>query len=176
MDHLGDLVVIAPVHRAGDPGMNLGPGENFFLKLLITWWSPVLVGFPDRNYCYKTSYPNSSTVCFYEFYWFIMWRLGRENWDGNVSNGSYISSKNVNKGIILNFYLISFDIILKCLSKSICGFVKFSSCLNSYIILLRDLAFHCLNNFVFVIIFSWFCIRYKWILMRDEVMEFCFFQ
>ena len=29
-DHLGGLVVIAPAHRAGDPGLNPGPGENFF--------------------------------------------------------------------------------------------------------------------------------------------------
>ena len=27
-------MVIAPAHRAGDPGSNPGPGENFFLKLL----------------------------------------------------------------------------------------------------------------------------------------------
>ena len=31
MDHLGGLVVIALVCRAGDPG----PGENFSLKLFI---------------------------------------------------------------------------------------------------------------------------------------------
>ena len=30
-----ELVVIAPARRAGDPGSNPGPGENFFLKLLI---------------------------------------------------------------------------------------------------------------------------------------------
>ena len=36
MDHLGGLVVIAPARRAGDPGSNPGPGENFFsLTLLI---------------------------------------------------------------------------------------------------------------------------------------------
>ena len=35
MDRLGGLVVIAPVHRAGDSGSNSGPGENFSLKLLI---------------------------------------------------------------------------------------------------------------------------------------------
>ena len=35
MDHLGGLVVIAPAHRAGDPGLNPGPGENFSLKLFI---------------------------------------------------------------------------------------------------------------------------------------------
>ena len=34
-DRLGGLVVIAPARRAGDPGSNPGPGENFFLKLLI---------------------------------------------------------------------------------------------------------------------------------------------
>ena len=28
-------VVIAPAHRAGDPGSIPGPGENFSLKLLI---------------------------------------------------------------------------------------------------------------------------------------------
>ena len=31
MDRLGGLVVIAPAHRAGEPGSNPGPGENFFL-------------------------------------------------------------------------------------------------------------------------------------------------
>ena len=30
LDLLGGLVVIAPVRRAGDPGSNRGPGENFF--------------------------------------------------------------------------------------------------------------------------------------------------
>ena len=35
MDRLGGLVVIAPAHRAGDPGSNPGPDENFSLKLLI---------------------------------------------------------------------------------------------------------------------------------------------
>ena len=30
VDCLGALVVIAPAHRAGDPGSNPGPGENFF--------------------------------------------------------------------------------------------------------------------------------------------------
>ena len=35
VDRLGGLVVIAPARRAGDPGSNPGPGENFFLKLLI---------------------------------------------------------------------------------------------------------------------------------------------
>ena len=35
MDHLGGLVVIVPARRAGDPGSNPGPGENFSLKLLI---------------------------------------------------------------------------------------------------------------------------------------------
>ena len=34
VDHLGGLVVIAPAHRAGDPGSIPGPGENFSLKLL----------------------------------------------------------------------------------------------------------------------------------------------
>ena len=29
-------MVIAPAHRAGDPGSIPGPGENFSLKLLIT--------------------------------------------------------------------------------------------------------------------------------------------
>ena len=33
MDRLGGLVVIAPARRAGDPGSNPGPGENFSLKL-----------------------------------------------------------------------------------------------------------------------------------------------
>ena len=30
VDRLGGLVVIAPARRAGDPGSNPGPGENFF--------------------------------------------------------------------------------------------------------------------------------------------------
>ena len=30
MNRLGGLVVIAPVRRAGDPGSNPGPGDNFF--------------------------------------------------------------------------------------------------------------------------------------------------
>ena len=30
LDRLRGLVVIAPAHRAGDPGSNPGPGENFF--------------------------------------------------------------------------------------------------------------------------------------------------
>ena len=30
MDRLDSLMVIAPARRAGDPGSNLGPGENFF--------------------------------------------------------------------------------------------------------------------------------------------------
>ena len=29
-DPLGGLMVIAPARRAGDPGSNPGPGENFF--------------------------------------------------------------------------------------------------------------------------------------------------
>ena len=35
VDRLGSLVVIAPAHRARDPGLNPGLGENFSLKLLI---------------------------------------------------------------------------------------------------------------------------------------------
>ena len=35
MDHLGVQLFRAPVRRAGDPGSNPGPGENFSLKLLI---------------------------------------------------------------------------------------------------------------------------------------------
>ena len=34
MDRLGDLVVIAPSRRAGDPGSNPGPGENFFSLII----------------------------------------------------------------------------------------------------------------------------------------------
>ena len=30
-------LVRAPARRAGDPGLNPGPGENFSLKLLIRW-------------------------------------------------------------------------------------------------------------------------------------------
>ena len=35
MDRLGSVVVIAPAHRAGDPGSNPGPGDNCSLNLLI---------------------------------------------------------------------------------------------------------------------------------------------
>ena len=35
VDHLAGLVVIAPTHRAGDPGSNPGSGKNFSLKLLM---------------------------------------------------------------------------------------------------------------------------------------------
>ena len=34
-DRLGGLLVIEPARRAGDPGLNPGPGKNFSLKLLI---------------------------------------------------------------------------------------------------------------------------------------------
>ena len=34
MDRVGSFVDIAPARRAGDPGSNPGPGENFSLKLL----------------------------------------------------------------------------------------------------------------------------------------------
>ena len=30
VDRLGGLDVIAPAHRAGDPDLNPGPGENLF--------------------------------------------------------------------------------------------------------------------------------------------------
>ena len=30
MDRLGDLVVIVPARRAGEPGSNPGPGDNSF--------------------------------------------------------------------------------------------------------------------------------------------------
>ena len=33
-DRLGGLVVIAPAHRAGDPGSNPGPGNNFFSSII----------------------------------------------------------------------------------------------------------------------------------------------
>ena len=33
MDRLVGLVVIAPARRAGDPGSNPGPGENFSRKV-----------------------------------------------------------------------------------------------------------------------------------------------
>ena len=36
MDRLGGLVVIMLARKAGDPGSNPGPGENFSLKLLKT--------------------------------------------------------------------------------------------------------------------------------------------
>ena len=35
VDRLVGLVVIAPAGRAEDPGSNPGPGENFFLNLLM---------------------------------------------------------------------------------------------------------------------------------------------
>ena len=47
MNHLGSLVVTAPAHRAGDPGSNPGPGENFSLKLLtngISYLKSILKG------------------------------------------------------------------------------------------------------------------------------------
>ena len=34
MDRLGGLVVIAPARRARDPGLNPGPGENFFFYII----------------------------------------------------------------------------------------------------------------------------------------------
>ena len=34
VDCLGGLVVIAPARRAGDPGSNPGPGENFFSYII----------------------------------------------------------------------------------------------------------------------------------------------
>ena len=37
VDHLGGLVVKASARRAGDPGSNPGPGENFSLKLLTSY-------------------------------------------------------------------------------------------------------------------------------------------
>ena len=43
MDRLGGLAVIAPASRAGDPGSNPGPGENFPLKLLISTCQMVIL-------------------------------------------------------------------------------------------------------------------------------------
>ena len=40
MDRLGGLVVIAPAGRAGDPGSNPGPNENFSFTLLIYIYIP----------------------------------------------------------------------------------------------------------------------------------------
>ena len=37
MDRLSGLVVIAPARKAGDQGLNPGPGKNFSLKLLIDY-------------------------------------------------------------------------------------------------------------------------------------------
>ena len=34
VDRLGGLVVTAPARRAGDPGSNPGPGENFFSYII----------------------------------------------------------------------------------------------------------------------------------------------
>ena len=36
-------MVIAPARRAGDPGSNPGPGENFSLKLLISTCQVVIL-------------------------------------------------------------------------------------------------------------------------------------
>ena len=47
MDCLGTLVVIAPSRRAGDPGSNPGPGENFVSlvnkrqRVLIIWMADI---------------------------------------------------------------------------------------------------------------------------------------
>ena len=38
MDCLGGLVLIMLAHRAGDPGSNPGPGEDFSLKLLLLYF------------------------------------------------------------------------------------------------------------------------------------------
>ena len=43
MDRLGGLMVIAPTRRPGDPGSNLGPGENFSFKLLISTCQMVIL-------------------------------------------------------------------------------------------------------------------------------------
>ena len=50
MDRLGGLVVIAPARRAGDPGSNPGPGENFSLKLLISTCQMVI---PKTKFTFK---------------------------------------------------------------------------------------------------------------------------
>ena len=43
MDRLDGLVFIAPARRAGDPGSNPGPGENFSLKLPIALLIPIFL-------------------------------------------------------------------------------------------------------------------------------------
>ena len=43
MDRLGGLVVIAPARRAGDPGSNPGPDENFSHKLFVSQSTSLLV-------------------------------------------------------------------------------------------------------------------------------------
>ena len=43
MDNLGDLVVIVPGRRAGDPGSNPRPGENVSLKLLTSTCQMVIL-------------------------------------------------------------------------------------------------------------------------------------
>ena len=44
MDLLDGLVVIAPARRAGDPGLNPGPGENFFpLNYYYTTYQMVIL-------------------------------------------------------------------------------------------------------------------------------------
>ena len=53
-DRLGGLVVIAPARRAGDPGSDPGPGENFSLKLLISTCQMVILEtkFTFKNLAY----------------------------------------------------------------------------------------------------------------------------
>ena len=64
-------LVRAPAHRAGDPGSNPGPGENFSLKLLITiirlyrrFFYNIVGILNPKQICllYKSLYPQSSSV------------------------------------------------------------------------------------------------------------------
>ena len=50
-------MVIAPARRAGDPGSNPGPGENFFPKLLIYIYIYIYIyhNFLHREYKYILS-------------------------------------------------------------------------------------------------------------------------
>ena len=41
VDRLGGLVVIVPARRAGDPGSNPGPGENFFSLIVHFFFLPI---------------------------------------------------------------------------------------------------------------------------------------
>ena len=60
MDRLGGLVVIAPARRAGDPGSNPGPGENFSLKLLISTCQMVIL---ETKFTFNVDFLNQ--ICYF---------------------------------------------------------------------------------------------------------------